>query len=429
MSEFLKLLIPYLIRSFLPINPFYTNFLVETKDFTNLEVSSGITPFYFYSSIFAMLFFKPIIENLGLTLTSVFITSFHFINMIIFLNLKKRSFKIASLTYFVAGFIFTFDVMYRFYVGETNTSQKKVESKYSYMSLLKTITNSSSSVVGQEIVNKTGFYEINIHISIAFLFISLLMSIYRALTQSQSINISNIDMMDSISNSNTTAFCAFLASCIAGSYCIYTKLFMNSIFRDKDRADDDKSTNLEKSKSKLLDSLYYVLYLPVQLIANIFIFLVTLIFPKYKGEGNAQKRFLTGNFDAISNVSCVELSYLIVLYSSTDYKEYNYIFLLFLAISTLFLMINSKHKNMVYLMYFLNGVFSRSCGAITKSFLKGKNGENNLVLLAYFVECLLHIIVNLICKNYKINTVSKTKAYGYIGVLTFLGIILCKVIE
>ena len=54
MNDFTKALIPLLIRSFFPLNPFFVNYLADSKEFTNYEMSNLILPFYLYSSFFGI---------------------------------------------------------------------------------------------------------------------------------------------------------------------------------------------------------------------------------------------------------------------------------------------------------------------------------------------------------------------------------------
>ncbi|ELA41075.1 uncharacterized protein VICG_01868 [Vittaforma corneae ATCC 50505] len=494
MLQFTKVLIPFLIRTFIPITPFYTNFLVEIKEFTNLEVSNVIAPFYFFSSFLAVFFCKSILHSLGLIYSSVLITAIYFLNMTFFLNLRKRSFIPACLVYFISGFISTFDVVYKFYIGEINEKEKSVDAQYSYIALLKAIAGSISSVVGQEIVNRTGHYEINIHISIFTQFVSLTMSVYNAMNEKAVPPFVDVDMKEAFFSMDKIIFCAFCAGSICDCFSLFTKLFVNNIFRDKNseekarkesnstnsntnlngggvegtgnnknisniangsiepsESQDTATSNIKQPESSIktsigtssgivnskrskktefakafINKLQNILYTPVTLLSVLLISLITFIFPKYKQEGTAQKRYLNGNADAISNVLCYELTYLISKYGPKEHKEFTYISFLLLSSVSLLLMTRTKHKIMLYFMYLCTGVFSKSCTSITKRFLKKDRKDNNLIISCYMSESICHIIIDVFCRLYKVNSVSKARIYGFIGLAIFLGIMAVK---
>lgn len=493
MLQFTKVLVPFLVRTFIPITPFYTNFLVEIKEFTNLEVSNVIAPFYFLSSFLAVFFCKSILHSLGLVYSSVIITAIYFLNMTFFLNLRKRSFVPACLVYFISGFVSTFDVVYKFYIGETNKREKSVDAQYAYIALLKAMAGSISSVVGQEIVNRTGYYEINIHISIFTQFISLMMSMYNAMQEEEIPPFADVDMAKALFSMDKIVFCAFCAGSICDCFSLFTKLFVNNIFRDRNSGEDGKkkgmggntgsagakgehssenSTNTPSRDTKLpeteraapsniknaesdaasrgsngkhsisaspdaasersrktgpmkvvVNRLQNIFYIPITLLSVLLISFVTFVFPKYKQGGAAQKRYLNVNADAISNVLCYELTYLISKYGPREHKELTYISFLVLSSISLLLMTGTKHKAMLYFMYLCTGVFSKSCTSITKGFLKRNREDNNLIILCYMSESILHITIDMFCRLYKVNSVSKARIYGFMGLTIFFGII------
>lgn len=144
------------IRNFVPMNPFYTNFLVESKAFTNIEVSNQIAPWYFYSSMVEMFVCKSILHAIGVDVSQACVSALYFLNLLLLLNLKKRSFGLAKLVYAISGFITTYDVIIRLYVAESNTSYDQSDVKSSHLGLLRALSGSLGCCVGQNIAVKMG---------------------------------------------------------------------------------------------------------------------------------------------------------------------------------------------------------------------------------------------------------------------------------
>lgn len=427
-SSHKSLLTPVLIRSFLPISPFYTNFLVETKHFTNLEVSNSIAPVYFTSSFFTIFFCKPVLYSLGLCNSSVLVASIYFFNMILFLNVRKRSFFMAKAVYLFSGFVSTFDVILRFYIGETNTRVAHSDAKYSTIGLYRAVLSSLSSIVGQQIVNKTGHYEIAIHISIFTQFLSLILSSYdAAYTSTKKFGFADVNMFSSVLNMNSVMFCAFFAGSISDCFNLFTKLFIHNIFRDSNKVDQPVDDIPKKEIiSTIRDLVMRVITAPISVVSNVLASIVIFIFPKYREPGLAQRKYLSGNADAVSNVLCYILTLLIAKNAPMDYKESMYISFLALSSIFLYLMTKTKQKTFLYLMYLCTGVFSKSCTSITKLFLKADGFGNDLIIPCHIFETILHSSINQTCRAFGINTISKTRIYAYIGMSVFVMILFIK---
>ena len=234
MDDFYKNLSALLIRSFIPASPFYTNFLVEVKKFTNSDVSNRIAPFYFFSSFFAVFFCKKILHQFGIEKSSILVSGISFINLISLLNLGVGNLKTAKMIYFSSGFITTFDMVLRFYLSETNINETKTDTRYASLSSLRAISTSISSCVGQEIVNRTGFYQIPIHISIFSQFLGFLISIASSLPPLKKTEFVEIKTVEAMLSMDRTMLCAFLAGIFSNCFNIFIKFFAQSIFRDKD---------------------------------------------------------------------------------------------------------------------------------------------------------------------------------------------------
>lgn len=478
MSSYVIQFASYLIRNFIPMNPFHVNFLVETKEFTNFEVSSSITPFYFFSAFFTIFVCKPILHFLGLTYSSIVFTGLQILNTVIFLNLMKRSFNGARIVYLISGFIFTFEAVYRFYLSERATSESSTDTKYALLQLWKAVVSSISSVVGEEIVRKTRFYEINIHISIMMQFLSLCVSIYSAVVKEKDPPLKDANMIDSLLDMDTAAFCALCSGVLCGCLSLFLKLFSNSIFRDKrsmtkvveEQADDDRkeqrdantpintihivastnsipddttaankvSENISQSNQcstastsnedslSISKSLQNIIAIPIRMIADLLIYLVRLVFPVYETVGNARKTYLNGYLDAILNIMCYAAPMLITKYVPESYKERLSVLFLFTSSWLIIITVKQDNRMILYILYVIVGVSTRSCSALTKKLLKTGRADNNLIIVSYLIESVLHIGINYISRVFKANAVMKATVYGCIGQILIAVIILLR---
>lgn len=517
MDGFFKNLGALIIRSFIPTSPFYTNFLVESKKFTNLDVSNRIAPYFFFSSFFAVFFCKTILHQVGIEKSSILVSAIFFINLIFLLNLQEKNLPGARMIYFSSGFITTFDMVLRFYISETNTRETKADARYAYLSSLRAISTSFSSCVGQEIVNRTRYYEIPIHVSIFTQFLSFLLSIYSFISKEEENEFVDIKTMDAMLSMNKIMLCAFMAGIVSNCFNIFIRFFAQSIFRDKEfnkenilnkqfpednsirvkttqsfgssnleqeskisgsdkqkieikyLPDDritatsqsnssinsqnrscevvcdefatvesnnfrnnsnsnlkDEKNNLHANLMNIWDSINRILHIPIALVAKFCITVVVAIFPKYSQGGNAQKKYLNGDIDALTNVMCYFGSYMIVSNVPKKYKEILYISFLLLSSIYLFAMARSKNKFMLYFMYILTGIFSKACNQITKVFLKKQQNDNNLIVGGFIVETIVHMVVNQSCKFVNATSLTKTIIYSLIGIATSIGIIYIK---
>ncbi|KAM0679587.1 hypothetical protein GINT2_002216 [Glugoides intestinalis] len=289
------------------------------------------------------------------------------------------------------------------------------------------------------IVNKTGHYEITIHISIFTQFISLISSFYDAYTSTKKIALVDFSMFRSVINMNSVMLCAFFAGSISDCFNLFTKLFIHNIFRDSNKVEQPTGKSIEQPTGKSIDNIQKkelvfviqqivmnVAMAPVNTLSNVLTSIVLLLFPKYRKPGTVQKRYLSGNADAISNVLCYVLTLLITKNSPMNYKEPMYISFLAMSSVFLYLMTKTKQKPLLYLMYMCTGVFSKSCNSITKPFLKADGFGNDLIIPCHIFETILHSSVNQTCRAFGINTIAKTRIYSYIGMVVFIMIICIK---
>lgn len=452
------------IRSFVPMNPFYTNFLVESKAFTNTEVSNQIAPWYFYSSMAVMIVCKSILHTIGVDASLVCVSGLYFLNLLLLLNLKKRSFGTVRLIYSISGFIAMYDVILRLYVAESNTRYAQSDVKSSYLGLLRAISGSVGCWVGQDIFIKMGSYEINIIISSLTQFLGFLVSLYSAMFDKKVYKYADINMAQAVLSMDSIMTCAFLAGSLCDCFNIFTKLFVHNILRDRvvhakhenvqspapqnhncDSTGHAESENAKNhataSYAPLLSSrpggtnlvarfsniVVPVVYLPIHWISSVLIFSVCFFFPKYmvKNTGQDAKRLLkSGNLDALINILCYYATYLITQYTPIEYKEKLYIFFLLVSSLSLLLMTMSENRIALYFMYLSTSTFSKCAHSFTKVFLTSQQLENNLVVACYISETVLHVTISQICKLLKANSLYKAKFYGYFGLCVF-GLILC----
>lgn len=448
-DRFYKNLIPLLIRNFIPASPFYTNFLVEAKDFSNNEVSNLIAPFYFFFSFIAVFIYKQILNNIGIEYSAVLISAVYFINMIIFLNIRKRSLFASRLVYSISGFISTFDVFIRFYIGESNQKKQGTDTKCSYLGVRRALVGAFSSCVGEEIVKRTGHYEINIIISIFTQFIGFIISLYTAMNKKEQNTFREIELgyLDILKKLDKTMICAFLAGSICNCFNLFTKLFVNNIVRDRIEKTTTEHHSIKESfdnsnnkTNDIVDGVtkhnpFYIfftkyvtnaLYLPVSIMSSFLIFIVTRIFKKYSSAGSANIKYLGGNANAISSVLCYQITYFITVISDSEYKERIYISSFILAAISLLAMSKSRNKILIYSMYLSTELFSKTCNSVAKLFLTNPEVGGNLVIYCFTSELILHVLINQICKIFKVNVISKARVYGYVGIGIFLLIMTIK---
>lgn len=484
MSEFSKNLTALLIRSFLPMNSFYFNYLVDSKKFTSFEVSNHIAPFYFYASFFGVFICKSTLHSLGLATSSVIISGFFLLNMILLLNLPIRHFFLSKLIFFISGFANSFDIILRFYIAETNNKSEAVDYRYSYLNALRAILISFSCFVGQKIAMISGHHEINIHICILSQFIGFCISLFNAFNSEQDVNFVDLNSFNSLINMNSAMCRAFFVGCIANCFGFYIKFFSQSIFRDSKEANiknkecnethtknntesidhlvlekpnhtidsfskndtkiftdqtsesinlinEQNSSNTDQNtmnkklnfSNKIKSFTMKAINLPVFLVAIAFIKTYQFILPKYKNQGNAQKEFLNGHVDAFNNLLCNIFSYGIVAFSRNEYKEYLYSFLLLIASINLFLMSKMRNRKFLCVFYISICICTTTSNQISKNFLKKNRNDNNLVVASFISEIIVHSIVNQACKILKVNSLFKSLIYSIIGFLiSFLAI-------
>lgn len=473
-----------LIRSFLPINPFYTNFLVERKDFTSKEISNKIAPFYFYSSltIMTLVIYKNIIHIFGIDKSQTALSAFYILNLIFVMNIKQRSFSMARTAYFVSGFISTYDMVLRFYIAETKVGPETSDKKSSLQSLYRAFVCSLSCLVGQEIVLKTGSYEINLIISAAFQLIGLLISVYTMSTNKPTELYKNLEFGTIAKSLTMKIVCAFLAGMICNCYSIFIKLFIHNIFRetnaksegndiltknnlgadqssvsthvdmgksDKETGNDEpkegktdesilggnsRSDNITTENMKFTKSRYFylqkwnnmliaIVYAPVVLLSEILISIVSFFFPAY--SKHAHKRSVeyaskSGILDAFVSFFCYFISDLIIGYSPKEFKQECYIGSLFVSSFSLFIMTYMKNRIVLAFLYLSTSIFSKTASCYTKNFIVTPELEKNLVSYSCLVESLLHVGINKVCSIYKVNSIVKARTYGIIGLMIFL---------
>jgi len=425
----------YLLKSFVPMGPFYTNFMVETKDFSNSELSNHITPYYFFSSFIAIFLCKPILHFLGLTYSSIIVTALQLANTVTFLNLRKRALNTAKAVYFVSGFIFTFEMIYRFYLVNKGPGGKAVDVGYSEIQLLRAIVGSISSIVGQDIVQRTGFYEVNIHISILVQVLSLGLSLYDMTNLKSEPALIDVNMKESLLGMDSYVLCAFCAGGIASCLSFFMKLFSNILFRDKhmEIGKVNEASTPEKEPlpatgwpEYLRDTARDFVLLPIHALSAVLVFLHGLAFADYSEPGPAQRKFLSGNLDAALSVLSCAITHQISKHTPDAYKERLYILFLLLSSVFVLLMTGTRNKGVLYVMYLLVGVFSSSCSALTKRIMTTGSTDNNIIIICYLAGSVLHIAVNQACRALGTNTIVKARLYGVIGAVVFAMVLAMK---
>lgn len=462
MSEYSKNLVALLVRSFIPINSFYFNYLVDSKNLSNHEVSDRVAPFYFYFSFLGLFLCKTILHSLGIAISSAVISFVLFLNMIILLNIPKRGLFWCQLVYSISGFATSCDLILRFYIAETNTKSEGADTRYSLLNALRAIAISVSCFTGHQIAMRTGHHEINIHISILTQLGSFCISLFTAIESDNNDNFVEINSLKSVLDMDSMMLRAFLTSVTGSSFNFFIRFFSQSIFRDskmvlpKENSQNDSNFKDIKSevKSKVPNNTenqlgndidhgnfllsnyenlkFYILFLiklPIIVISEFFIFIYTTILPKYKEVGTVQKDFLYGNTEAFIGLCCYLSSYFIVKVTEVESKEYLYSILLILASICLFTMTQIKNRKILCLMYLTACICATSSNQVSKGFLKKTKNDNNLIVACFITEIVIHNIINQICTMSKLNSIIKSKIYSYFGLLVSLGVLSAKIIK
>lgn len=222
------------LRNFNPILPFYTNYFIENKEFTSVELSNYGSPFYFYASPFLMILivFKNFFNLTNYDLTLTFISLLTFFNQFLFLKMKKRSFKVLSLSYFIGGLLTTYDTIFRVYVVLTKHSGS-YDKILSYENLIRAVSASTSYLIGQEIVLKTGSYEINFIVYMIVQILSAISSFIMFRMEPDKPILKNTSIVKSFFSMNKTTIMAFSSGCITSCYSIFIRMFLQNILREK----------------------------------------------------------------------------------------------------------------------------------------------------------------------------------------------------
>lgn len=223
------------LKNFNPTLPFYTNYFIENKMFTSIELSNYGTPFYFYASPFLMVLivFKNLFNLINYDLTLCIICIMTIINHLLILRMKQRSFKNLSLVYFVSGLLTTYDSIFRIYlVFAKNSGSGSYDKILSYENLIKTISASTSYLIGQEVVLKTGSYEINFisYMGAQVLCAASSFLMYRA--QPSPPVVSERTVLKSFLGMNKSTLLIFISGSITSCYSIFIKMFLQNILRD-----------------------------------------------------------------------------------------------------------------------------------------------------------------------------------------------------
>lgn len=439
MGSFYMRVAAIMVRGFIPINPFYTNFLVETKAFTNIEVSNQIAPWYFYSSMAVMFVCRSMLHAIGVDISMVCVSGLYFLNLLLLLCLRNRSFGLVRLIYAISGFITMYDVILRLYVAESSTRHAQSDVKSSYLGLLRAISGSLGCWVGQDIVLKTGSYEINIVISSATQFLGFLISLYSAAHSKREYKYTDMNMAQAVLSMDSVMACAFSAGSLCDCFNIFTKLFVHNILRDKIACSTSQSnTDVEHPTGpmyqpkdlisrRLWNVFLSVLYFPIHWISDILISVVCFFLPVYRTKDtkqDAKKRLKSGNLDALISILCYYTTYLITQYTPTGYKERLYILFLLVSSLSLITMTMLRNKTTLYLMYLFTSTFSKCAYSFTKIFLTSRELENNLFVACYISETVFHVAINQICGVLKASSLYKARIYGCLGLFVF-GLILC----
>lgn len=451
MDEFKKNILALGVRSFVPLNPFYINYMVDSKGFSSIEMSNQIGPFYFYSSFLGIFFCKNILHSIGTAYSSVFVSGTYLLNMIALLNIPMRSFLGGRMVYFISGFVSSFDSVLRFYISETSNETKSTGEVYAYLSLMRALSGTFSCFVGQEIAMRTGHLEFNVHISIFTQFIGFCISLLTAINSDKKVEFVDINSFKAVASMDKALLSVFLASCMANCFNLFIKVFSQSIFRDKEVSNktvtdsfvkDKQVGSEESSKSTEIheNSLSYaklasrrdviwmkienLVKLPVAIVSVFFIKVLTFIFPKYKIQGNVKRSFLNGNVDAFINLLCHACSFLLIKIES---KEVLYLPLL--LISSVCLLIITKIKNRVIssILYLAIATSANACNQVSKSLLKKNKNDNNLVVASFIFEAIVNNAISQGCKVSKANSVVKSRIYSLIGLAISILLIAMKI--
>lgn len=473
------------VKYFNPMSPFFTNYFVETKGFTNRELTNHGSPYYFYSIPFLLLIvlMKNLFDSLGEDPSSAILAFLGSFNLIYILFIKNRSFIMMKTAYFFSGLFRTYEVILRTYWiqrkgndGKTNTN-----TEHSRENFFGAIIGSFAALIGQEIVFKTGSYEINLILNIFVNMFSACVFAYSCIANRVPAKpMEDSNLFSKFIGMDSKKIKIFYGGAVLSCYNIFIKLFIQNLIRDQGKQAEIKAnvpmvpnaesgdpaskpsegiakceggtmipnanspteievsnvdTNITKEDIGKLSKPTHVnsglmgflekinpiklLMVLIRHISTLFIAPVVFFFPSY--ECNLSIKNIKKPSASGYVDAVINISCACASYLIDERIPVDarpFYYRLFLFLCPISLL-SMTFINYIPYCYF-NYLFILIFSKLATNICKGLLKDADLSVCGYLFQSLLHITINIFCAYREFNSLIKARIYGFMGVIVFI---------
>lgn len=403
----------FILKEFTPIEPFYTNYLLESKKFTTIELSNKAAPIFFVMSFATILFTLSLIEALDFSGSLLFVCIVQFCLFSILLIMKERDFLLVKLFYGLNGAVSTFDAILRNLIISESSNKDSIDTSIAGHKVCRAIASSLACWVGQDIYYKTHHHEINIFVSMTSLFPCIVISIFSIITESGLKTESKISFFEgldiAVKHTGFRTWIAIYSSVFAGCIYVFSSLFSHNIFNEKNMK------NYKAHPIRNLRPILNILKIPIGYLSEGIIRVAKMFNSKYINSDKPRWSVASGNIEGFIGIFCPLMVYFITKTVSADHKELGYGLSLISASLFVYFLTVSKIPPILYLLHMATLIAASSSDCMAKGLIQSNSWRASLLIFGSISESLIHITINFMCERMIFSVATKGRIYGAAG--------------
>lgn len=413
----------HLIQEFQPVASFYTNILLEKKGFDIGEVSNRILPFYFYSSFFGLLLCFAII---GAIQHPAFLATALLLQLaMLFLvaSAPPRHFALLQLCYVLGGLTNVYKAVDRTLLVRQDSTDKKAG--HVLIKMLRSISSTVASWLGQGLYNETGSYGLIIAISALSTAAAIALSLHGIVDgHSHRVELTSPGTLrDFFRDSFTRPIVTGLVCGSAATFLqIYLGIFSQAIFHEM---------NPEIGHSRLIERAFVVIDAPIRCVSRLLVRCTGRLWKQPPAQKEAAAKappahsgYIEGTVKILASIASLLFIRLIGRTASPSW------YMASLALSIVFFVWLSSASTVYYgkCLYFV----TLTCVICTEGMARSAihESKNRLFVSCFviFIESLLHSVINAACRMRGLGLTAKACVYACCACIALLTALLLRAV-
>ncbi len=399
-----------LLQYFQPINPFYTNILMEKKKFILSEINNSILPFFFYFSLIGLFFSYWIINVLSYYNVLFIVTGLQILAIVIIGFGKARNMLSFQVSYAIGGIYSIYSSVLRLF--QVNPKKGRKDVQLSNIKMARYFITTTSAWIGQGIYNQSSSYDLIIFLSWIPLVVSESLIFFNIIKfgslkeiRKLKIGFSDLNIFDR--NLIISLGCSSTSTILQ----IYLSIFSQVILHSK-----------EIELTSFIDKFFDLIDIPINYIAAFLIWVFASFLPIFNSSENVIKKIKmkSGYIEGTVKFLSITASSVFIYYIGEYITVHSLVALLGLSIMSFYILSILRYIKYAYFIYFITLFLLNSIDTLAKKNIHHSQDALLATVVKLILETLVHSIINIFCRLKNKNSKYKSHIYMFYSIFIFI---------